>query len=157
MSHKQLNKMKTKFLMGAIALLSVFAFTMTSCNKDEEDEGIEITNVEMGHEGTAIIGQGIHLKCAIKAPAKIESIVVTMKAVNGEGYQMETYDKGTDKGKYVGKYIGLLNTVFNENIVTKETLPEDNYNVAIIVTDEANHVQIVTNKVAFKKGKSKSF
>ena len=66
--------MKKKLFIGALALLSVFAMVLTSCDNDDiTPSSIEFKDPEFGHDNNkiGIIGGDIHLECDIVSSAKI--------------------------------------------------------------------------------------
>ena len=106
--------MKKKLLMGAMALLSVFAMTLTSCSDDNDSPangGITFSEIEIGHDNSKVgtIGDDIHLECKIQSSSKIKSVSVSF-------YKDENNKVGR---VYNGlKYAGVLNTTFHEHLTS---------------------------------------
>ncbi|MGG6545199.1 UNVERIFIED_CONTAM: DUF4625 domain-containing protein [Prevotella sp. 15_C9] len=135
--------MNYKFLFGAIALLGVFTFAMTSCSDDENNDTakLELTHEEIGHDGEATIGKDIHLECEILAEAKIKQIEVEIKNKTGKTMLSRVFN--------TGKYVGVLETTFHEHIDVPSTLPEGKYDVIIKVTDMNGQMKSVQGEVNF--------
>ena len=124
--------MKKNLFLSAIALLSVFTLSMTSCSKDDDpaESKIEFKNAEFGHHNkkTATIGKDIHLECEIVSASKIKSISATLKDKAGKTVATQTY---TDS-----KYVGVLNTKFHEHLKLAADLKPGIYHCVIAVSNE---------------------
>lgn len=139
--------MKKKLIMGAMALLSVFAMTLTSCSDDNDSPSngsIEIKDVEFGHHnnGLGTIGKDLHLECKIKSSSKIKAIRVSI---------IKDANNKVEKVYNSGKYIGVLNTTFHEHIDLPATLAEGEYKGTITVTNTEGTVKTVNAKITLKK------
>lgn len=131
--------MKHKFFAGAVALLSLFTVSFTSCDDDDKPTPIadvKFSNVEIGHENArqALIGGEMHIEAAITSAAKIKSIEVKItpkdEAASGTAHYLFTQPK----------YVGVLNTTFHEHIDIPKTLAAGLYKLTLTVTD-ANGAQ----------------
>lgn len=145
--NKKITKMEKKLMNCAIALLAVFALTMTSCSKDDETTPkIEFQNVEIGHGGAAIIGKDIHLACKIFAEAKVKYINVSMKQKDGSSTLEKLYNDS--------KYVNVIDPVFHEHLILPETLAEGVYVVTISVKDMVGTTKSVSQEVKLTKQSS---
>lgn len=123
-----------KFFLGAIALLSVFTLSLTSCsdNDDPDVANVTFSNVEIGHDnskkGTA--GKGFHIECGIVSTVKIKSIEVDLKQKDGAA---SAHQMWTD-----AKYTNVLEAAFHEHMHLPDNLPSGNYHFSLIVTDMSN-------------------
>lgn len=139
--------MKKKLLMGAMALLSVFAMTLTSCSDDNDSPangGITFSEVEIGHDNSKVgtIGDDIHLECKIQSSSKIKSVSVSF-------YKDE--NNKVEKVYNSLKYVGVLNTTFHEHLDLPEILAEGVYTCTIKVTNEQGGVNTIVEKVNLQK------
>lgn len=125
--------MKKSFIMSAIALLSVFTLSMTSCSDDDDpvaESKIEFKDAEFGHHNskTAFVGKDIHLECEIASESKITAITASLKDKDGKTVATKNY---TDS-----KYIGVLNVKFHEHLHLSADIKEGDYRCIISVTNE---------------------
>lgn len=137
--------MKKKLFIGALALLSVFAMVLTSCdNEDITPSSIEFKNPEFGHDNNkiGIIGGDIHLECDIVSNAKIRIIQVALLKDN-KPVTSQIYDNT--------KYVGVLNTKFHEHLKLSDDLKEGEYTCMIAVTTVDNTTRYISEKIQLKK------
>ena len=140
--------MKKKLLLGAMALLSMFTMSLTSCSDDNESPtngNIVFEDVEIGHDNSKLgkIGHDIHLECKIKSSSKIKAITVSL--IN------DANNKVVEKAYNSSKYVGVLNTTFHEHLDLPSTLAEGDYTCTITVTNAEGSVKSVNSKVTLKK------
>lgn len=137
--------MKKKLFIGALALLSVFAMVLTSCDNDDiTPSSIEFKDPEFGHDNNkiGIIGGDIHLECDIVSSAKIRFIQVALLKDNRQ-VKLQSY---TD-----AKYVGVLNTKFHEHLKLSDDLEEGEYTCMIAVTTVDNTTRYISEKIQLKK------
>ena len=139
--------MKKKLLLGAMALLSVFTMSLTSCSDDNDSPtngNIVFEDVEIGHDNSKLgkIGHDIHLECKIKSSSKIKAITVSL---------IKDANNKVEKAYNSGKYIGILNTTFHEHLDLPSTLAEGDYTCTITVTNAEGSVKSINSKVTLKK------
>lgn len=137
--------MKKKLFIGALALLSVFAMVLTSCdNEDITPSSIEFKNPEFGHDNNkiGIIGGDIHLECDIVSNAKIRIIQVALLKDN-KPVTSQIYDNA--------QYVGVLNTKFHEHLKLSDDLKEGEYTCMIAVTTVDNTTRYISEKIQLKK------
>lgn len=127
--------MKKVFLWSAMALLSVFVLSFSSCNEDDVTEGeIKITDVEVGHHnsGKGTIGKDLHIEFKAYAERKIKAIEILITQ-GGKEFLLQQYT--------TGKYVGVLNTEFHEHIeLPASTFKPGVYQLRIVVIDSEGHV-----------------
>lgn len=121
-------------MTGALALLSLFTVSLTSCDDDDNNTptaNVTFSDVEVGHEGEdeVLIGKEIHVEAAIRSAVKIKSIEVDItpkdKAAGGKAHYLFAD----------AKYTGVLNTTFHEHIAIPQDLKPGTYRFALTVTD----------------------
>lgn len=137
--------MKKKLFIGALALLSVFAMVLTSCDNDDvTPSSIEFKDPEFGHDNNkiGIIGGDIHLECDIVSNAKIRVIQVALLK-NNKPVTSQIYDNA--------KYVGVLNTKFHEHLKLSDDLEEGEYTCIIAVTTVDNTTRYISEKIQLKK------
>ena len=128
-----------------MALVSVMAVTLNSCDKDEKDVAKpKITLTEVGHDNSkhAHPGHDMHLEADIIAEGLVRSIIVEIHQEDGS-FEIE-------KSYVEGKYIGVRNVEFHEHIDIPENAPLGEYHLHLTVTDKEGqqsmaetHVNIV--------------
>ncbi len=126
-----------------MALFSVLALSLTSCNEDEKPKAINITKLEIGHEGQAILGKDLRIECHIDAPAKIKAIDIEFLNIEGNRVYGMPFTSG--------KYVGVASVDFQEHIDIPAFIPEGRYKVFFNVIDEAGNIEKVAKMLNLYK------
>lgn len=113
-----------------MALVSVMAISLNSCDKDQETVAKpKITLTEVGHDNSrnAHPGHDMHLEADVVAEGLIRSINVEIHQENGSFEIEKSYTEG--------KYIGVRNIEFHEHIDIPADAPLGEYHLHFTVTD----------------------
>lgn len=112
-----------------LCLVILFA----ACSKDDDPvlAPPAMSDIEIGSGNSKIgyAGGDIHVEAKITAPAKLASVTVTITPQEGTGWGIDT--------TYTEGFTGLLNAELHEHIDIPAEAPTGNYNLKIIVTDQA--------------------
>lgn len=126
--------MNKKLFLGALALVSVFTLSLSSCDNDKEAEvaKVKFDNVEIGHDNSkrGIAGKDLHIECDITSATKIKSIEAVIAQKGGSASARHTW---TD-----ARYTNVLETKFHEHLPLAANLPGGTYHFRLTVTDVNN-------------------
>lgn len=140
------NKMKINYKSIAYAITFISLLSFTSCNKDNDNSGLdkpEIKSLEIGmndnHIGT--IGGDLHLEAHITAEAKIEKIEVELHAEDGSGDEIET--------EFLN-FKGQKNATFHEHIEIPASTTAGEYHFHFKVIDQEGQTSSMEADVEIK-------
>lgn len=137
--------MKKKFLFAANLLLALCLFTFSSCDDDDNQDGIEKPVVSLEEVGanntkTVIAGNDLHLEVEIVAENRIKRIDIEIHQEDGGDFEIEkSYTEGT--------YIGVKNTHFHEHIDIPAETPAGEYHLHFTVTDQNGQTETIESEL----------
>lgn len=128
--------MKNYKLFSLLTALSL-AFLLISCNKEDEINAPVFNTFELGYDnnGSAVIGDELHIDSEIIAEGKISTIRVT---IHHEGDHEKSILVDTEwafDSTYTTGYAGVKNIDFHEHIEIPLTAEAGEYHFHLIVTD----------------------
>lgn len=127
--------MNNRIRLQAIALLLIFTASLTSCDKDDDDNKpaspvIKLEEVGYENKGITHAGSDLHLEAKITADGIIKQIEVEIHQEKGGNHKI-TKIYANDK------YTGTKNSVFHEHIDIPAKTPTGGYHLHLTVTDQA--------------------
>ena len=132
--------MKTKTIFS-VALATILAFSIISCNKNNMPAKPVVTLTEVGYDNSkvAMRGHDMHLEADILSEGLIRRIDIEIHQENGS-FELEIpYTSG--------KYIGVKNTSFHEHIDIPGDAPLGEYHLHFIVTDKKGQQTMVETHI----------
>lgn len=140
--------MKKNLVLAVVLLLGLCMFTFSSCDNDNEKEGVgkPIVNLnEVGEENnkTGIAGSDLHLEGEITAENLIKRIDIEIHQEDGSDFKIE-------KSFTEGKYIGVKNTHFHEHIDIPSEAPAGKYHLHFTVTDQMGQTETKESELTVK-------
>ena len=140
--------MKKNLVLAVVLLLGLCMFTFSSCDDDNEKEGVgkPIVNLnEVGEENskTGIAGSDLHPEGEITAENLIKRIDIEIHQEDGGDFKIE-------KSFTEGKYIGVKNTHFHEHIDIPSEAPAGKYHLHFTVTDQMGQTETKESELTVK-------